>query len=169
MEFEIVLCDYNELWPTMFIEESERIRQVLFHQEICAIEHFGSTSIKGLAAKPIIDILVGFKQLPQAVNPNILLLQSLNYEYIEALSVPGGRLFFKKTPRSHHVHFVQFESEHWRKPLIFRDYLRQNPHERMQYQALKESLAIKYRNNREEYGKAKTGFVENILFKAALK
>ena len=96
------------------------------------------------------------------------MLLGLNYEYIELVSVPGARLFFKKTPHTHHVHFVEYGSEHWEKPLIFRDYLRANPEDRLLYEELKKELAQKFRNNRAEYGKGKTLFVENIIRKAQM-
>ncbi len=164
MEDEVIIEEYNDSWPEYFQKEKTKILQYLEQAVIIDIQHFGSTSIPGLAAKPIIDILVGFERFSVA-DKNIRSLNELNYQYVESVSLPGERLFLKKTPRSHHVHFVEYGTEHWSKPLIFRDYLKENEEERNLYEKLKRELAIKYRNDRIGYMNAKTSFIKERVGK----
>jgi GrpB-like predicted nucleotidyltransferase (UPF0157 family) len=162
--FEIVICSYNESWTLEYLREFDDINKLLNSNEVIDIQHFGSTAIPGLAAKPIIDILVGFSEFSIA-EKNISALNTLGYEYVVEVSVPGARLFFKKEPRTHHVHFVEFGSEHWHNPLKFRDYLRVHDEKRIEYEALKRLNSEKYKHDRVAYGNAKTLFVINILSK----
>lgn len=161
---EVVICEYSKEWVQAFQAERDKLLLLLEAEEV-KVEHFGSTSVPGLSAKPIIDILIGFKDFSLAER-SIEKLICLNYDFIEAVSVPNGRLFFKKTPHTHHVHFVEYGTEHWGQPLIFRDYIRGNEEERNNYAQLKKELANRYRDNPLEYTNAKTSFINNILIKA---
>jgi GrpB-like predicted nucleotidyltransferase (UPF0157 family) len=72
--------------------------------------------------KPVIDILVGFKAFADA-QQSLETLLPLNYKYIESVSVPDCRLFLKKNPSSYHLHFVEYGTDNWKNPIIFRDYI----------------------------------------------
>ena len=160
---EIVITQYDPTWPNAYAQEKALIMSYLNKADVVDIQHFGSTSVPGLAAKPIIDIIVGLRQFELAANYVPLLEKGLNYSYSESLSVPGGRLFLQKSPWTHHLHLVEHGTEHWIKPIIFRDHLRVNEQARLEYERLKKNLSITYRNNRAEYTKSKTDFVNRIL------
>ena len=146
---EIIIVEHNPDWKLFFALEVERIYQVLNSDLIVRIEHFGSTAISGLAAKPIIDILIGVNSLvvaKQAVVP----LKSLGYAFWQD-NPDRKRMFFVKglppnSPRTHHIHMVEPDSILWER-LIFRDYLQQHPEEAQRYEQLKYNLAEKYKSD----------------------
>jgi GrpB-like predicted nucleotidyltransferase (UPF0157 family) len=78
---KVIIVEYNPQWPLLFDREAERIRNVVDGDLINRIEHFGSTAVPGLAAKPIIDLLVGVHSLVQAKQIAISQLQTLDYAY----------------------------------------------------------------------------------------
>lgn len=165
MKDEIVISEYDSSWPLDYIKELKGITDLLNLNEIVDIQHFGSTSIPGLAAKPVIDIIIGFKSFAVA-EQTLTALEQMNYEYVEAVSVPGGRLFLKKEPRNRHVHFVEYGTEHWQLPLTFRDYMRVHKQARAEYEQLKRRNSEQFRFDRVGYTNAKTSFIQSILQKA---
>ncbi len=137
------------------------------------IKHIGSTSVKGLGAKPIIDILIGVGTLELA-DQCVEKLVKNGYEYVKKHEVmfPKRRYFTKgsrKKGRSHHIHMVETQSPFYKNHILFRNYLRSNPSASDEYYILKKRLEKKYRNDREEYTDSKTKFIEKILEKARNK
>lgn len=167
MSDEVVLSEYNHTWPMDYLHELQAIAKLLPLEEIVDIQHIGSTAVPGLAAKPIIDILVGFRSFAFA-ETQVHALDALHYEYVESLSVPGGRLFLKMEPRIRHIHFVEYGTEHWELPIRFRNYIRVHREDRLAYEALKRRNAEQFRHHRAGYTQAKTAFVLGVLEKAAL-
>ncbi len=174
---EITLVDYDPAWPAQFAEESERIQAAL-GDSIIAVEHFGSTAIPGLAAKPIIDLLVAVRSLPDARERAVPALEALGYGYWREDPAPD-RLFFVKGlppngPRTHHVHMVDLSVSQdpclgeftFADRLLFRDYLRADPDEAARYAALKRDLAARFPEDREAYTGGKTEYVDRIMQKA---
>ncbi|MDQ3778462.1 MAG: GrpB family protein, partial [Actinomycetota bacterium] len=94
----VELRDYDPRWAALFEEERERLAPV-FDGRAVAIEHVGSTSVPGLCAKPIVDVLVGVREL-ELSDEQITAMKSLGYEYMGEHGLPG-RLFFRKEPRTH--------------------------------------------------------------------
>jgi GrpB-like predicted nucleotidyltransferase (UPF0157 family) len=137
---------------------------------VVAIEHMGSTAVPGLGAKPIIDIMVAIHRLALAercIEP----LASINYEYVpEYEVVMPFRRYFHKGPqhaRTHHLHMVEYDSDFWRRHLLFRDFLRAHKAVARQYYHLKKELAARFGTDREAYTEAKTSFIEAIVERAA--
>jgi len=167
---EIELVDYDPRWPTLFDQEAKRLCSVLDPSLIVGLEHFGSTSIPGLSAKPIIDILIAVRSLGEAQATFVAALQTLDYVYW-ADNPKKDRMFFVKgmppfgSHRSHHVHVTEPHGEMWQR-LAFRDYLRVHPQEAAAYARLKRRLAIEYRSDREAYTEAKSAYVESVMRKA---
>lgn len=167
---DIHLEPYDPRWPAMFEEEAARLRRVLRDETLTGLEHFGSTAIAGLAAKPIIDILIAVPQLSAARARFPGKLKSLDYVFWSDNPKPN-RLFFVRgmppygTRRTHHVHVTEPQGELWQR-LLFRDYLRQHPDEAARYEALKQKLAATYRTDREAYTDAKSGYVDSVMRKA---
>ena len=166
---EIIIVEHNRDWKLFFTLEVERIYQVLNPDLIVRIEHFGSTAIPGLAAKPIIDILIGVNSLEVAKQQAVVPLESLGYAFWRD-NPDSKRMFLVKglppdSPRTHHIHIVEPDSILWER-LIFRDYLRKHPEEAQRYEQLKYNLARKYKCDREAYTAGKTKYIESVMQKA---
>ena len=165
MNDPVIIVDYDRIWPQLFEEEKGRIFQSLGHRSL-TVEHIGSTAVPGLAAKPIIDILIGVKQLSEA-REYISFLQKIGYEYVpEFEKVIPERLFFRKgmpPHRTHHIHLVEKGSDFWERHLRFRDILRANPDIAREYELLKKDLALKFSFDRDAYSNSKTEFIERVL------
>ena len=159
------LAAYQPGWPEAFAKEAARIKAAL-GDRVLAIEHYGSTSIPGLPAKPIIDLLIGVKDLDEVATIAPLMF-ALGYDDHTRNVVPGHYIMGLGEARTHHAHFVAFQSEQWWPPLNFRDRLRADPALRDEYQALKSRLVIEHPNDRAAYTEAKSAFVESVLAQAA--
>ncbi|MBD2741993.1 GrpB family protein [Coleofasciculus sp. FACHB-1120] len=164
MEDLIQVVDYDTNWPIQFEQEKLQILHAL-GDDVLDIHHIGSTSVPGLAAKPIIDILVGLEELPPSVT-QIASLETLGYLYQGELGIPGRHFFRKGMPRTHHLHLVKQGNQVWENQLIFRDFLRAHPEKAKQYDALKRKLAVQFRLDREGYVQAKAPLIEQLLSKA---
>ncbi|HUT82324.1 MAG TPA: GrpB family protein [Candidatus Bathyarchaeia archaeon] len=170
MDDSIIIHEYDEIWPMLFLNEKLKIEE-LIGGFIISIEHIGSTAIPDLASKPIIDILIGLKKLDDSIYC-IPKLEKLNYEYVqEAEQFLPNRRFFRKPPkgtgkRKFHVHMVEFNDDFWLRQLLFRDYLRSHPESKHEYETLKKELATKFKNDRVAYTNGKDDFINSILIKA---
>jgi GrpB-like predicted nucleotidyltransferase (UPF0157 family) len=166
---EIEIVEYDPRWPQMFDEEAKRLRSALDPALILELEHFGSTAVPGLAAKPIIDIYILVRSLAAAQASCIEPLAALGYVYW-AENPKKDRMFFVKgmppygAKRTHHVHLPELHGDLLQQ-LAFRDYLRAHPEEAATYQRLKSRLAAEYPMDREAYTNAKTRYVESVLRK----
>ena len=167
MTDDVKLVEADPNWPMLFQQEKELLLAVLDGEDLLAFEHFGSTAIPGLAAKPIIDILIAVPSVDLARDDFVARLKQLGYVFWPD-NPKKDRLFFVKgmppfgEKRTYHIHVAERPSEMWSR-LKFRDYLRENDVERDNYAALKASLATEYGNDREAYTTAKTEFVARIM------
>ncbi|MBZ5500294.1 MAG: GrpB family protein [Acidobacteriia bacterium] len=162
----VVIVDYDLRWAAMFAEEKARILEALDGLDV-AVEHVGSTSVPGLAAKPIIDIMVVVPD-PATGEKTIAPLTVLGYDYHGELGIPGRFYFAKGRPRKHHLHMYPRCHPEIARLLLFRDYLRANPDAAHEYAKLKRALAEKFRDDREAYTEAKNDFIRSIEAKAHL-
>ena len=166
------LVDYDLRWPLAFETERARIQAAL--GDIArGIEHYGSTAVVGLRAKPIIDILVGVLPLDdwrKCKEP----LEALGYDYAEDAGVPEHFIFGRgrdRSERTHLVHVVELEGESWRSCLAFRDALRSHESLREAYLRMKEQAVASAPQGRAQYQQQKQSFIEHFtgqtgLFKA---
>lgn len=167
---EVEIVDYTPTWPEQYEQEAAKILEVLDRDRIAAIEHIGSTAIPGLAAKPIIDVMVGVAAI-EAARSFVPLLEGIGYVFWSD-SPHRDRLFFVKgmppygPRRTHHVHVFEINSELWQRRLLFRDYLRSHPDAKQDYEVLKRQLAAEFRTDREAYTERKRGFIDAIVAKA---
>lgn len=166
---EVELVPYDPRWPLLFDEEAKRLRAALDPCLIVGLEHFGSTAIPGLSAKPIIDILIAVSSLAAAQASFVEALRSLDYVYWPDNPKKDRMFFVKGMPpfgvkRSHHVHVTEPHGEMWQR-LAFRDYLRAHQEEAATYERLKRRLAAKHRTDREAYTEAKSAYVEEVMRK----
>ena len=170
---DVEIVRYDPGWPARFGAEADRLRVVLDPELLLGIEHFGSTAVPGLAAKPIIDILLAVTSLALAKATMIQPIIALGYVYWAENPKPDRMFFVKGMPpcgerRTHHIHITEPDGEMWRRRLAFRDYLRANPAEARRYEALKRDLAERYPADRERYTDAKTDYVESVYRKMGL-
>lgn len=169
---KISIARYNPEWPNLFKKEAAFLSRRLPKDMIKRIEHFGSTEVPGLSAKPIIDILVEVTSLEKTKKRIVPLLESEGYEYFWRPAIgnqpPYYAWFIKRNyqgKRTHHIHMVEAGSELWDR-LYFRDYLREFPNEAKRYDKLKKSLSKKYSNDRVVYTKEKTDYIVSLTKKA---
>lgn len=166
---EVIIVEYDPRWPILFEQEAAQIWQVLGKDLVVAIEHIGSTAVPGLAAKPIIDLMVGVNSLLIA-RAAVPLLETIGYVYWRENPHPGRMFFVKGMPpfgvqRTHHLHIVEAYGEFWQR-LLFRDYLRSHPLEAQRYEALKRDLAKRFHSDRESYTNGKSEYIQSVMEKA---
>jgi GrpB-like predicted nucleotidyltransferase (UPF0157 family) len=168
----IVICDYDPAWPAMFEQERRHVQSAL-GATARTIEHVGSTAVPGLAAKPIIDVLVGVKNLDEARSRCIAPLQALGYTYIQEYEswLPGELLFRKGLPGpwTHHVHVAEPSSLRWEELILIRDYLRRHAETVAAYADLKQNLARKFSDDIAGFRNAKAPFLQAVLAKARVE
>ena len=160
----VEVVDYSSHWPSEFEALAAPIRAALGDLAL-AVEHIGSTSVPGLAAKPIIDLDVVISsrlKLPET----LARLAALGYVHRSNLGIPGREAFHWIGPKRHHLYVCAVDTPSLRQHLLFRDYLRAHPAEAQAYGELKKRLAEQHRNDREAYGLAKTDFATRILSRA---
>lgn len=158
------LAPYQSEWIHHFNREAELLRSVLGRKALI-IEHVGSTSIPGMAAKSIIDILVTVPSLIRS-SKLILGLDSIGYTYKPFDTIPE-RLFFAKESfpefRTHHLNLTKSESSFKKNQLLFRDYLRKNDQTASEYILLKNRLAEYYARTNHVDRDWKSDFVAKVL------
>ncbi len=159
----IVIEEYNPDWPGRFALERLLLADVLRPWLAGPIEHVGSTAVPGLAAKPVIDIMVGIECL-EAARPALEPLAAIGYLYAP-YRADAMHWLCKPSPevRTHHLHLVPFRSRLWHDRIAFRDRLRANRELAEEYEQLKRHLADKYPDDREAYTEAKASFIEKVL------
>lgn len=158
------LVPYDSTWPMEFAAEAARIEQACAGLPI-RLEHVGSTSIPGLSAKPVIDILAG-RPGNMSGDAYVSAFKQLGYEHKGSFGVPGRNYFRRGSPRTHHVHLVSWSSELWQDHLLFRDYLRTHPLVAREYDTIKRELAAMYLQDKERYTDAKGPFIRSIVRRA---
>jgi len=163
MTNRVILVPYNPDWPRRF-EEEPSVLGALFASVEVVIEHVGSTAVPGHGAKPVIDSIVGVRQLAE-IETRIPLLEVAGYEYVpEYEKQLSERRDFRKPrvgTREFHLHCVVEGSEFWIRQLAFRDYLRAHPETSSAYYDLKRDLAA--RLTKAGYTDAKSSFIESVL------
>jgi len=170
---EVILVPYNPEWPRMFELERDHLLSCLPHDLVKRVEHFGSTAVPCLSAKPIIDMLVEVPSLEKTKTIIAPILISQGYEYFRRPTwgddVPPYYAWFIKRDsqgrRTHHIHMVEKDFEHWER-LLFRDYLREHPDCAKEYETVKMQFVQCYSKERIAYTQAKTEFIVEVTQKA---
>ncbi len=165
-EDPIIVVDYNANWSNQYKQEKQQIFLAL-GDTVTNIQHIGSTAVPGLAAKPVIDILLGLKQIPP-LPMQISSLEAVGYSYCGELGIPGRHYFRKGMPRTYQIHAVLVNSEFWERHILFRDFLRSHPQAAQRYETLKRKLAQEFESDRTSYTNSKTPLIEQLLVEAKL-
>jgi GrpB-like predicted nucleotidyltransferase (UPF0157 family) len=155
------LLAWTPRWATLFEEEAKRLQSALGLLAL-GLEHYGSTSVPGLPAKPILDILVGVRP-PLDPTPFVDALAPLGYEYVPWAGVPEHLVFGRDRVRTHLVHVVEYGGSAWQRGLRFRDALRADAALAAAYANLKTGLALDYPGDRASYTAGKAAFIERVL------
>jgi GrpB-like predicted nucleotidyltransferase (UPF0157 family) len=174
VEEEVEIRPYDPEWIRLFEQERVHLRSCLPADLIRRIEHFGSTAIPGLAAKPVVDMLVEVTDLKRTRQEIAPLLEAQGYDYFWRPThgddgLPFYAWFIKRYPytgvRTHHIHMVEGGERfavHWER-LLFRDFLIEHPKVAKEYELLKHRLAAESPRNRVKYTHAKTDFIERVM------
>ena len=163
----IVIAAYDARWPELFERERQQLLEALggfAHR----IEHIGSTSVPGLAAKPILDISVGADNR-DGVDAYLPALQALGYEDCRITPVFERRMFSKGGPfneGTHHLHVTDVSSTVWAEPILLRDYLRAHPEDAAWYEHVKREAAATAGNDLNHYDHLKSPCIATLLARA---
>jgi GrpB-like predicted nucleotidyltransferase (UPF0157 family) len=163
----IVISDYDPEWPNRYLALRAPIAAALGDLAV-GIEHVGSTSVPGLAAKPTIDIVIlvrSIADLPRVIER----LERIGYVHEGDFGVNGREAFATPAGYAKHDHHLYACHPDWPgygDQIVFRDYLRTHPAAADAYAALKRSLAIRHRDDRAAYTAAKADFVRDVLSKS---
>jgi GrpB-like predicted nucleotidyltransferase (UPF0157 family) len=162
---EVALSPYDANWPSMFKDERDRLLRLL-PGDFLAIEHFGSTAVPGLAAKPIIDILAGVDSMSGAdelMEPLCRAKYTTSMEFNATLIGRRWLMRWAEGRRTHHLHLVVYGGQEWDRRLAFRNILRANTELAQQYELNKRLWAAQFRSDREAYTGAKEDFIREAL------
>src|SRR5882672_9847669 len=161
----IALSPYHPSWPARYRVEAEVLRVAL---AACTphLEHVGSTAVPGLAAKPIVDILVGIER-PADIDAHTGRLANFGYRAIGGSEYSErDQRFLVRTVRgvrTHHVHVVEHMNDSWHRLLLFRDVLRIDPQLAAEYEQLKRKLAAQFPTSRLGYTAGKSDFIKSVI------
>jgi GrpB-like predicted nucleotidyltransferase (UPF0157 family) len=162
----VELYDHDIKWEENANETINELK-FLFGNIAVDIQHIGSTAIKNIKAKPIIDIVVGidnFKSLEKIIDK--LATNDIFYRPF----LPDDRIFIKgdmkNETRTHYIHVVIYNKEEWNNHINFRDYMNNNMTEAKNYETLKTELQKENKFNRENYTKGKAEYIKEIINKA---
>lgn len=156
---------HNSEWEAAAQQTIAKLRVILGTAAV-DIQHIGSTSIKGISAKPIIDIVVGAADFDDILGMNNVLEK--NGFIFRGQDVPDQYLYVcgGTDTRTHHIHAVIYGSEAWNNYINMRDYLNCHTEDAQAYSQLKERLAEQYPHDRNRYTEMKGAFISKILAKA---
>lgn len=163
---KVKVKEHNEKWKQMYSEESQYIKDV-FGGELIDIYHIGSTSVIGLKAKPIIDMMPVVKHIEKIDSFNEQ-MADIGYESLGENGIKGRRYFRKGGDnRTHQIHIFQEDNEEdINRHLAVRDYLRTHPEDAKRYGDLKEKLAKRFPSDIDSYASGKDAFVKELEKKA---
>jgi len=163
MARRVEVVSHRSEWANLYEQEARTISRLL-SGHILQLYHIGSTAIRGIYAKPIIDVMGEVRQISDIDGFDGRMLQG-GYRPMGEYGIKGRRFYIKCSDeaRAVHLHLFQQESAEIAKHLAFRDYLRVNPDVALQYSHLKRQLAAKHTFNIQAYMNGKDGFIRQVL------
>jgi GrpB-like predicted nucleotidyltransferase (UPF0157 family) len=140
----VYVVSYDPRWPSLFVLERSRVGAAVGPYAE-AIEHVGSTAVPALNAKPVIDLMVGVRDV-QSAGSCIRPLEEIGYSYWAENPNPERMLFVRfadadRTARTHYLHIVETGGDLWSDRIVFRDHLRSHPKAVREYACLKQGLS----------------------------
>ena len=165
MTRRVELVPYDTTWPQTFASMRRRILDAC-GGVVVDVEHIGSTSIPGLAAKDVVDLMPGLRAFEDGTGC-VAAMESVGFEYKGEFGIPGRHYFKMDDPvtgkRLHNCHMYAVGHDEWVAHLAFRDYLRAQDDWRDRYETLKRALAVQHPDDVEAYADAKTDFVKEVV------
>lgn len=164
---EVTLVPFEGKWTEAFVKE-QKLLETIIGDHVIDIQHIGSTAIGGIATKPVIDILVGVKQLEDVDRFDRKTLAKEKYYKLGQVAIEG-KVVFAKFPtlpdsrRTHYVHVVEHGEFWWKNHIGFRDALRGDRVLAEEYELLKKELAGKYPKNVRAYTEEKGKWIASIV------
>ena len=158
---EVFLVPWSSEWEKEFSDEKDKINDKI-GLNIIDVHHIGSTAVKHLSSKPIIDIAIELKDFSDG-EKCISDLESIGYTSHGTNILPGRYYFTKGEPRTHQIHMYQSQNQDLIDQLNFRDYLRNNRKAKNEYEKLKLELSKINKQNKHKYAEEKTSFIRSIL------
>ena len=162
----IAIVDYDPTWPESFAEQRERLEGALGPWLVGQIEHIGSTSVPGLPAKPIIDMLARVADYDrcEGMFPRLARIGWLSApEPGDAPARKWSVCYPRVEYRTHHLHVIEENSPAWPTLLAFRDHLRECAEDRDTYARIKRELAALDDRDRPAYRAGKAPFITEVL------
>jgi GrpB-like predicted nucleotidyltransferase (UPF0157 family) len=161
----IEIVPYGPGWPAAFDQQRLRVESALCPWLVGPVEHIGSTSVPGLAAKPIIDMLA---RIPDYHTVDIVeAMSSIGWTHAPEPGDERSRKWSFCFPdigwRTHHLHIFEAAPENWQFLLTFRDHLRSHPDDAAEYGRIKKALAAVDAHDRPRYRAGKAPFIEELL------
>ena len=161
----ITITNYDPAWPVLFEAERERVAKAL-GDVATRIEHFGSTAVPGMAGKPIVDLLVGVRDLPSA-SSRITALEGIGYENFGEIFIPGRLYLRRRGPPHFNLAATVDGGEFWNDQLVLRDFLRAHPDEAAAYAKAKRKTYSEGHRMFSTYSQAKGPFLAALKSRAA--
>ena len=157
----VQLVTYDPAWADMFVQIANDVRSAC-GELIVDVHHIGSTSVPGLSAKPLIDVMPVLNAYADGVRCADI-LEPLGFFYYDEYGIPGRQFFRRRGSININMHM--FERGHFEieRHLVFRDTLRADGHLKASYEDLKRGLAAKFPNDIDSYAMAKSTFIEGVL------
>lgn len=163
----VYLLPYSPIWASIYRDQSKKIMSIFNPKRVISIEHFGSTSIPGMVAKPIIDIIIGLDEF-KLEDSELSALKGLGYEFIEESSYCQRYYLHKRGMDNINLSITTHNSGTWKDCLRIRDYLREHPSERSAYIDVKLKALLEGRTEIHQYSSYKREFVKKLEERARL-
>ncbi|MGE1209756.1 GNAT family N-acetyltransferase [Bacillus pumilus] len=158
---KVEVVEFKKEWHEEFHQEKQQLKQIIQKSWIEG-HHIGSTSVEGLAAKPIIDILIEVSHIKE-IDRKRESFEHLGYQALGENGIKGRRFFQKGgLNRTHHVHVYERNHPDVKRHLLFRDYLRAHPERAVAYASVKEQLANQYPEDIQSYMAGKNEIIKEI-------
>jgi GrpB-like predicted nucleotidyltransferase (UPF0157 family) len=161
---QIHLHSYTRIWALKFRKE-QALLKLLLGDVILDIQHIGSTSIPGMVARPIIDILLSISDYDTGYE-QAKIIERLGYQYVGENSELRQYLLTKGDPTTYHLYVVERENKTWKTRIVFRDWIKYCTHAARDYADIKRRLSRQFSQDLITYQKEKGDFIQRTLREA---
>ena len=163
----VELVEHTDEWKDLFKQEKALLEN-LIGEHVISIEHIGSTAIGGIAAKPLLDLMIGVRSLNDVENFDRRKLKEAGIYHLGRVEIEGKLVYakfsdLKELTKTHVYHVVEHESDWWHRHTAFRDYLMEHPEIAKDYETLKKALVQLHPENEAAYAEGKKQFIDDVL------
>lgn len=163
----VELVEHTDEWKDLFKQEKVLLEN-LIGEHVISIEHIGSTAIGGIAAKPLLDLMIGVRSLNNVENFDRRKLKEAGIYHLGRVEIEGKLVYakfsdLKELTKTHVYHVVEHEGDWWHRHTAFRDYLMEHPEIAKDYETLKKALVQLHPENEAAYAEGKKQFIDDVL------